>query len=472
MVASALLRVLSHVSELKRLAEDLQRFVEDEAHLSSLVGVGFRGVQLTELAPYWLDSNMELQNASRSMFQAAVTRLGQAQLDVLCDQWQTSLSPAKTAQDNAKTRMADIASEDVELQIRALALLGSIAVERYTSMSPRLLKDIAKAIHGSIVSDKGSEMRSSHELQMLAVAIELCRQGFSMWQHYFDATEVVRSLFALSTSTSTSSSTSADSDLRTLARAATLQIAAENTPLFMTTLSLDILHARSAAHCSATMRLVAFMVRKRPSVLVANLPRLAEAVVKSLDPTHTTMREAVVNAATVMIGELVSTYPSLSFFGGGQRLAVGTHEGAVIMYDLKTATRLYVLEGHRRRADAVSFSPDGRRLVTMSLEEGRVLVWKTSSGFSTFFSPGQMPRQGATDVKLTDGAYKAFLFNVGEQHQSASKAGTTQAATFGCHQGENQEQDFVGFDRIRFQWNSERSVKVQIGEAQLNISVD
>ncbi len=58
-----------------------------------------------------------------------------------------------------------------------------------------------------------------------------------------------------------------------------------------------------------------------------------------------------------MIGELVSTYPSVSFFGAGQRLAVATHEGAVIMYDLKTATRLYVLEGHRRRADAVSFSP-------------------------------------------------------------------------------------------------------------------
>lgn len=484
LVVSALLRVLSNVGELKGLAEELQQFVEDEAQLSSLVGVGFRGITLDELVPYWLDSNVELQGASRSIFQASLARVDQSQLDQVCQQWQGLLSSAKTATQAQRSRAdgkviptpASVGPSEAELRTRALALLGSIAVERYTSLSPKVLKDIASTIHGAIVSDKGSEMRSAQESQTLAVAIDLCRSGFSMWQHYFDATEVVRSLFALSTSTS--GSNNAEADMRSLARSATLQIAAENTPLFMTTLSIDILHARSAAHCAATMRLVAFMVRKRPSVLVANLPRLAEAVVKSLDPTHTTMREAVVNAATVMISELVSTYPSVSFFGGGQRLAVGTHEGAVIMYDLKTATRLYVLEGHRRRADAVSFSPDGRRLVTMSLEEGRVLVWKTSSGFSSFFSPGQMPRQGAADPRLTDGAYKAFLFNVGEQQLSMSRPTlvidpTMQEGSRYGHRAEGQDEDeFVGFDRIGFQWNSERSVKVQIGEAQLNISVD
>ncbi|GAC93303.1 hypothetical protein PHSY_000868 [Pseudozyma hubeiensis SY62] len=471
-VASALLQVLSHISELSGLATALQDFVQDEAQLSTLVGVGFRGVRLEELVPYWLDSNSELQTACRAMFAAALARLEQTELDEVCSQWQGWLTSAKnaalqTAKSPLEGRQGPNSVEGSELRTRALALVGSIAVERYTSLSPRLLKDVASTIHGAIVSDRGSEMRTPQDLQMLAVAIELCRSGFSVWQHYFDATEVVRSLFALSTSTSssTSSTSKADGDLRTLARAATLQIAADNTPLFMTTLSLDILHARSPAHCSATMRLVAFMVRKRPSVLVANLPRLAEAVVKSLDPTHTTMREAVVNAATVMISELVSTYPSVSFFGGGQRLAVGTHEGAVIVYDLKTATRLYVLEGHRRRADAVSFSPDGRRLVTVSLEEGRVLIWKTSSGFSSFFSPGQMPRQGATDAKLTDGAYRAFLFNVGD-HQQKGRVETNREGQLG------EEQDFVGFDRIGFQWNSDRSVKVQIGEAQLNISVE
>lgn len=88
------------------------------------------------------------------------------------------------------------------------------------------------------------------------------------------------------------------------------------------------------------------------------------------------------------------SYPTLDFHGVSQRLAVGTSEGAVIMYDLKTATRLYVLEGHRKRLSAIGFSPDGRRMVTLSIEERVVLVWKVGTSFVSFFNPGAPPRQG------------------------------------------------------------------------------
>jgi WD repeat-containing protein 7 len=94
-----------------------------------------------------------------------------------------------------------------------------------------------------------------------------------------------------------------------------------------------------------------------------------------------------------------------------QRLAVGTSEGAIIMYDLKTATRLYVLEGHQKRLAACSFCPDGRRLVTVSLEECVVLVWKVGSSFASFFNPGAPPRQGHGGSS----PYKTLSFNVGDE---------------------------------------------------------
>lgn len=131
---------------------------------------------------------------------------------------------------------------------------------------------------------------------------------------------------------------------------------------------------------------------------------------QSLDPTQTAMREAVVQAATVMISELVRTYPTISFHAKMQRLAVGTHEGAVIMYDLKTATRLYVIEGHRASLSALGFSPDGRRLITVSLGDSKALIWKVGTSIGSFFTPGTLPRQGGTDES---GAYKAIDFNVG-----------------------------------------------------------
>ena len=97
-----------------------------------------------------------------------------------------------------------------------------------------------------------------------------------------------------------------------------------------------------------------------------------------------------------------------------QKLAVGTSEGAVVMYDLKTATRLYVLEGHRKRTTACSFSPDGRRLATVSVEERVALVWKVGSSFTSFFKPGAPPNQGHGNSQ----PYKTFPFTIVDQGEN------------------------------------------------------
>lgn len=89
---------------------------------------------------------------------------------------------------------------------------------------------------------------------------------------------------------------------------------------------------------------------------------------------------------------------------------MGTEEGAVIMYDLKTATRLYVLEGHKKGASACCFSPDGRRLISVSLEEGTALVWKVGTSFVSFFNPGAPPRQGHSGSD----PFKTYKFNFGD----------------------------------------------------------
>lgn len=151
---------------------------------------------------------------------------------------------------------------------------------------------------------------------------------------------------------------------------------------------------------------------------------------KSLDPNATTHREAVLGTATEIIGYVVKTYftfppsrlslrlltflilrfPTVDFHMASQRLAVGSSDGAIVMYDLKTATRLYVLEQHKKSVAACSFSPDGRRLVSLSLEEGLVLVWKVGSSFTSFFNPGAPPRQGHGGSQ----PFKTINFNVGD----------------------------------------------------------
>ena len=101
------------------------------------------------------------------------------------------------------------------------------------------------------------------------------------------------------------------------------------------------------------------------------------------------------------------------------------------MYDLKTATRLYVLEGHKKRTTACAFSPDGRRLVTLSLEECTVLVWKVGSSFTSFFMPGAPPRQGHSGSD----PYKTYPFNIGEDGKRCRCRSTEIILTisFRCH---------------------------------------
>lgn len=72
--------------------------------------------------------------------------------------------------------------------------------------------------------------------------------------------EILRSLFNLATNSRKEAISPHGAGPQ--ARAAVLQIAASNTPLFMTTLALDILTPRSVEHRKCVMQLVAFLIRK------------------------------------------------------------------------------------------------------------------------------------------------------------------------------------------------------------------
>eukprot|EP01111_Echinosteliopsis_oligospora_P007526 TRINITY_DN22727_c0_g1_i1.p1 TRINITY_DN22727_c0_g1~~TRINITY_DN22727_c0_g1_i1.p1 ORF type:complete len:295 (-),score=94.58 TRINITY_DN22727_c0_g1_i1:158-943(-) len=126
------------------------------------------------------------------------------------------------------------------------------------------------------------------------------------------------------------------------------------------------------------------LVRKQPASMVSILPRLVETVVKSLDPHTPPLRDSCLKAATAVLHVLVKKYPMVSFHQESQRLAVGTHENHIIIYDLKTATRWHVLEGHKASVSAVSFNETGKFLASYSVIEGVVRIWQTGTGFFGF----------------------------------------------------------------------------------------
>jgi hypothetical protein len=448
---TSMLLVVRNINELQDTCFELLTML---GALPTLVGDSYQPPCLAMLTDYINDSVSEIKQAAQTIFTTTLECMSQQEVDALCDEWIERLpSRGSSAQ---KTEQAS----------KAVLLLGLIAVEKYLLLPPALLKEVANSVALFLHDDT----EPAHQ----SVAILLCDRGFTIFQHYFDAMDIVRTLFSLSTSKNQDSKDEASPNVvenRGLARRATLRIAEDNTPLFMTTLSLDILHAQSPAHCDATMRLVALMVRKRPLILYPNLPRLAEAVVKSLDPTVTSMRTVIHRSATIIISELVATYSTIAFHKELQRLAVGTFEGAIIMYDLKTSTRLYVIEAHHSSLSGLNFSQDGRRLISICLADNKVKVWKTGVGFSSFLSFGGAPRQGGLLSATSSNGPPANAMSGDHPAATANGSGGTGAYKtfeFGRLVEGDSSKEADNLNLISFDWTGPRSVRVQVGETRLS----
>lgn len=364
--------------------------------------------------------------------------------------------------ERAEMERTPVSARTSPLPTDMVALLGFLACRRVALFTSPILRDISLSVEAFVndTLNPGS----------LLVALHLCRDGFAIWQNYIDPMDLLRSLFRVSwqengsfsaasalapppvpgsTPASTPSASHGlpprangtsharttgshsvvDGDyvsgtLRYLAQEVTQRIAYVNTPLFMSTLVHDVLLPRTLTDCQSSMAFVTYLVRADPGLLTKEVPRLTGAVVRALDPPLSLLpadgsassaavaRDALRHEAIQLIDALVQTFPAMTFNEASQRLAVGTLEGGVVAYDVRAVTRLYVIEAHATGpVHMVSFSPDGRRLVTLGLNDqgGTARVWKTGTTLSSVFSLGSLPRQGGNDPL---GAYKAIRVDV------------------------------------------------------------
>jgi WD40 repeat protein len=102
-----------------------------------------------------------------------------------------------------------------------------------------------------------------------------------------------------------------------------------------------------------------------------------DGIVRLLDPsTGEELRQLTGHTDWIVIRGVV-------FSPDGKTLATASIDGTIRLWDPATGTETAKLEGHRLQILAISFSPDGKQLVSSSDEEGRVLIWDVASKAAT-----------------------------------------------------------------------------------------
>ncbi|CAG8508817.1 4509_t:CDS:10 [Paraglomus brasilianum] len=351
---------------------------------------GFCYPSLSFLAKYFQDSVPDVQSAARTLFTSSLNSMPREQQQAVIDYWKQFLPAVASGPDFSNN----------QYMARSTILLAMIGVD-----NPKALpENVAESISLSLTILLNDEAKPSNRLAALDLSID-------------SDTNVA--------------------PVKAMARQAIFHVASINTPLFISTLICDTMNTKKPAEKKGYLRLVSLFIKKMPHVLYSSLPKVVAAVVKSLDPNIPNMRETVLQTSTGILHDLVKTFPSISFHGPSQKLAVGTLEGATVVYDLRTATQCQVLEGHTRAVTALSFSEDGKRIVSCSLDEKTVRVWNPSPSLLGVFGGASRDR-------------KAFGFNLGDDvHLSVPASNNV----------------------IHFEWPSENTVKLYVHENIMSFNV-
>ncbi|KAJ3129771.1 hypothetical protein HK098_000140 [Nowakowskiella sp. JEL0407] len=329
------------------------------------------------LAKYWQDPMTDVQVAARTLFKSSLQRMSKVEINETLLYWRSHLTGKSQADGMGKTAM------------RACIILAIIGTLSPHLLDSSLCKETAQSLEFVIKTDS----KNIHRI----ATIELFGSGYSIWEPHVNVPNLLRLLMSftgLSTSPTPTATTPTTSDqnasgapgipapLMLVSRQAIMQAAGVNSAVLFSTVTADLMNVKVfIGDRIGVLKLIATFISKKPELLFPHLPRIIESMVKTLDPNQATQRETLQQPVTLNLIELVKTYPSITFHSESQRLGVGTNEGFGVLYDLRTATKIQILEGHTKPLTALSFSPNGKLIASYSILDNCVMFWQPAVGF-------------------------------------------------------------------------------------------
>lgn len=117
-----------------------------------------------------------------------------------------------------------------------------------------------------------------------------------------------------------------------------------NSNLFINILAENLSTSPNYLICTGGFRLLGILLYKTPLVLYRHIPQLVNIMVKSMDPNQVNTGSIVRKIVAANLSEITVFFPNVAFSLTTQRLLVGVQDGSLVIYDVRTATRVQVIE--------------------------------------------------------------------------------------------------------------------------------
>ena len=333
------------------------------------------------LARYWQDSILDVRECCKWLLYDTIESFSENRRSPLIKKCTLVL---EEYYDHRRSQGKTIDPSSIPLvPLVILGLFGSRYSDEFENIS---VSKIATTMQCIVQMPCPEELSTRFSYRMATV--ELLGTGFSCWEKYLEVSSVIRNLLQklgdVAAQLSSSNLKTASSALVLYSRVyqnTLVTIALLKPKAFVNVISADMTSSSSVHKRVTGLRIIRALVRADPSAILSFVPKLAEVTIKSLDPHIPHLREGCMRVSTEGLQEMVKRFNTVSFHSSTQRVAVGTDEGLIVIYDLKTGTRWQVLEGHKSPITSVSFSFDGKHLASFALSDLLVLNWNINSTF-------------------------------------------------------------------------------------------
>ncbi|XP_077994081.1 WD repeat-containing protein 7-like isoform X2 [Glandiceps talaboti] len=386
--------------------------------LAELRRIGSEGRQevVNSWAPYlpnYVDPQMSIMAQVHAQESERASRSGEPSTEMSGEDTTDAENEEEILSGGSPARKVSSSFESRRKQATTIVMLGVIGAEFGAEMTPSrvqgrrnvqeagfglkdysLARHTAKALTFLLLKEPSPKLPAHTPIRR--AAIDLIGRGFTVWEPFMDVSAVLLGMLDLCCNSDKHSvaiksglplSPAADS-CRTAHHALSL-IATARPSVFITTMAKEVArHQALAANAQyptallnasplvkakpEILRIIELLVDKMQNDVSDLLVEVMDIVVHCLDPVQLKAR------GLSEVFPAITRFNMVSYCPNSRRVAVGARNGALALYDQRTA-KCQMISGHQNAVTALCFSQDGKYLASYSYGDKKLCFWQTGS---------------------------------------------------------------------------------------------